>query len=235
MSVLPKIEGGTRVHWLLLVSLALNLFFVGAAGAVAYRYTSPVPLAPVARIDNNLVGRLNRVADTLPPDDADAMRAQLRDDAVKIATAQADLRLSQDDVRRSLRADPFDADAMRGRHGGQSRRARAVRPGRPRHAGGGGEQDVDRRPQQARRLAGGARQRPDGAVSRCFLAHDLIRKPVPHFSGSCSRRRCAGRLRRSPIARARRWCRRAPAGAANPAPRRRARPSSRRAAWRSMP
>ena len=113
MSVLPKIDGGTRVHWLLLVSLALNLFFVGAAGAVAYRYTSPVPLAPVARIDNNLVGRLNRVADTLPPSDADVMRAQLHEDAVKIATAQADLRLSQDDVRRSLRADPFDADAMR--------------------------------------------------------------------------------------------------------------------------
>ena len=41
------------------------------------------------------------------------MRAQLRDDAVKIATAQADLRLSQDDVRRSLRAEPFDAEAMR--------------------------------------------------------------------------------------------------------------------------
>jgi uncharacterized membrane protein len=113
MSVLPRIDGGTRVHWLLLGSLALNLFFAGAAGAVAYRYTSPVPLAPVARIDNNLVGRLNRVADTLPPPDADVMRAQLHEDAVKIATAQADLRLSQDDVRRSLRADPFDADAMR--------------------------------------------------------------------------------------------------------------------------
>ena len=113
MSVLPRIDGGTRVHWLLLGSLALNLFFAGAAGAVAYRYTSPVPLAPVARIDNNLVGRLNRVADTLPPSDADVMRAQLHEDAVKIATAQADLRLSQDDVRRSLRADPFDADAMR--------------------------------------------------------------------------------------------------------------------------
>ena len=41
------------------------------------------------------------------------MRAQLRTESEKIATAQADLRLSQDDVRRSLRAEPFDADAMR--------------------------------------------------------------------------------------------------------------------------
>jgi len=112
MSVLPRIDDGTRVHWLLLGSLALNLFFVGAAGAVAYRYTSPVPLAPVTRIDHNLVDRFNRVADSLPPADGDAMRAQLREDAVKIATAQADLRLSQDEMRRSLRAEPFDADAM---------------------------------------------------------------------------------------------------------------------------
>jgi uncharacterized membrane protein len=113
MSVLPKVEDGARVHWLLLGSLALNLLFVGAAGAVAFRYSSPVPLTTVARIDHNLVGRLNRVADSLPPADADAMRAELRADAVKLATAQADLRLSQDDVRKSLRAEPFDADAMR--------------------------------------------------------------------------------------------------------------------------
>jgi uncharacterized membrane protein len=114
MSVFPKVESGARVHWLLLGSLALNLFFVGAAGAVAFRYSSPVPLTAVARIDHNLIGRLDRVADSLPPADADAMRTELSADAVKIASAQADLRLSQDDVRKSLRAEPFDADAMRG-------------------------------------------------------------------------------------------------------------------------
>ena len=113
MSVFPRIEGGARVHWLLLSSLALNLFFVGAAGAVAYRYSSPVPLMTVSRIEHNLIGRLDRVADSLPSADADVMRAQLRADEVKIAAAQADLRLSQDDVRRSLRAEPFDAEAMR--------------------------------------------------------------------------------------------------------------------------
>ena len=113
MSVLPNIEGGSRVHWLLLGSLALNLFFVGAAGAVAFRYASPVPLTTVAHIDHSLVGRLNRIADSLPPTDADAMRAELRQDAVMIASAQADLRLSQEDVRKSLRAEPFNADTMR--------------------------------------------------------------------------------------------------------------------------
>jgi uncharacterized membrane protein len=113
MSVLPQIESGGRVHWLLLGSLALNLFFVGAAGAVAYRYTSPVPLKTVSRIDHNLIEKLNRVADSLPEADGDLMRIQLRADEVRIAAAQADVRLSQDDVRKSLRAEPFDADAMR--------------------------------------------------------------------------------------------------------------------------
>ena len=111
MSVFPRIEGGGRMHWLLLGSLVLNLLFVGAAGAVAYRYTSPVPLKTVTRVD--LMGRLSRMADTLPPDDAKVMHAQLRADEEKIAAAQADVRLSQDDVRRSLRAEPFDAEAMR--------------------------------------------------------------------------------------------------------------------------
>src|ERR1700733_5556152 len=82
MSVFPKVESGARVHWLLLGSLALNLFFVGAAGAVAFRYSSPVPLTAVARIDHNLIGRLDRVADSLPPADADAMRTELSADAV---------------------------------------------------------------------------------------------------------------------------------------------------------
>jgi uncharacterized membrane protein len=111
MSIFPQTESRAHVHWLLLGSLALNLFFVGAAGAVAYRYGSPVPLTTVSRVD--LIGRLNHVADTLPPGDADAMRAQLRADEEKIVAARADVRLSRDDVRRSLRAEPFDADAMR--------------------------------------------------------------------------------------------------------------------------
>lgn len=113
MSILPKVEGGAHVRWLLTGSLALNLFFVGAAGAVAYRYSSPVPLATVARIDHSLAGRLDRIATSLPPADAVFLRTQLRHEAVKVATAQADLRLSQEDVRKALRAQPFDAEAMR--------------------------------------------------------------------------------------------------------------------------
>jgi uncharacterized membrane protein len=113
MSILPSTEGGARLRWLLLGSLALNLFFVGAAGAVAIRYTGPVPLATVARIDHSMAGRLDRIAAKLPPSDAELLRAQLRSEAIKVAAAQADLRLAQEDVRKSLRAQPFDAEAMR--------------------------------------------------------------------------------------------------------------------------
>jgi uncharacterized membrane protein len=112
MSILPSTEGGARLRWLLLGSLALNLFFVGAAGAVAIRYSGPAPLATVALIDHSLTGRLDRIAAKLPPADAEVLRAQLGDEELKIAAAEADLRLAQEDVRKTLRAQPFDAGAM---------------------------------------------------------------------------------------------------------------------------
>jgi uncharacterized membrane protein len=113
ISLLPTIESAARARWLLLGSLALNLFFAGAAGAVALRYSSTVPLSAVARIDHSATDRLNRLAATLPRTDALAIRSELHADAEKVATAQADLRLSQEELRNSLRAEPFDLDAMR--------------------------------------------------------------------------------------------------------------------------
>ncbi|HTZ01779.1 MAG TPA: periplasmic heavy metal sensor [Xanthobacteraceae bacterium] len=113
MSILPSTEGGAHWRWLLLGSLALNLFFVGAAGAVAIRFSGPVPLAPVAQIDHSMAGRLDRIAANLPPADANVLRTQLRDEEMKVAAAEADLRLAQEEVRKTLRAQPFDAEAMR--------------------------------------------------------------------------------------------------------------------------
>jgi len=116
ISVLPNIDGAARLRSLLLGSLALNLLFVGAAGAVAYRYSGPAPATPltnVARIEHNLAARIERIAQSLPPSDAEIMRSEIRAEEVKIATAQADLRLSQEEVRNSLRANPFDANAVR--------------------------------------------------------------------------------------------------------------------------
>jgi len=113
ISLPTNIEGAGRLRWLLLVSLALNLCFAGAAGAVAIRYSSTVPLSTVARLNQNANDVLDRLAASLPSSDAQVMRAELRVDAEKVAAAQADLRLAQEEVRNSLRAEPFDLDAMR--------------------------------------------------------------------------------------------------------------------------
>jgi uncharacterized membrane protein len=113
MSIFPKFESAVRVRWLLLTSLALNVLFAGAAGAVAFRYTGTVPLAHVTQIDHSVANRLNQIAATLPSADAQIVLAEFRADAVKVASAQADLRLSREELRNSLRAEPFDAGAMR--------------------------------------------------------------------------------------------------------------------------
>lgn len=113
MSIIASIEGGSRLRLLLLGSLTLNLLFVGAAGAVAISHSAPAPLATVTQIGHSLTGHLDRIAAALPPADAELLRAQVRVDTVAIAAAQADLRLAREEVRKSLRAQPFDSDAMR--------------------------------------------------------------------------------------------------------------------------
>jgi uncharacterized membrane protein len=113
MSILPNMQKGLLMRWLMPVSLALNICFVGAAGAVALRYTGEIPLSAVSRLDHSATDRLDRLAATLPPADAQVIRAELRFDEEKVAAAQVDLRLSQEEVRNVLRGEPFDAAAMR--------------------------------------------------------------------------------------------------------------------------
>jgi uncharacterized membrane protein len=113
MSMLPKIQGSAYARWLLPVSLALNVCFVGAASAVAYRYTGEVPLSVVELIDHGAMDRFDRVAAALPPSDAQIMRAEVHADEERVAAAQADLRLMQEEARNTLRAEPFNTDALR--------------------------------------------------------------------------------------------------------------------------
>jgi uncharacterized membrane protein len=112
-TILPRIESAIGSRWLLPVSLALNICFVGAAGAVAFRYTGEVPLSAITQIDNSATDRLDRVAAALPSSDAQVMRSEIRAGEERVVAAQADLRLAQEAARDSLRAEPFDADAMR--------------------------------------------------------------------------------------------------------------------------
>jgi uncharacterized membrane protein len=98
-------RGATR--WLLLSSLALNLFFVGIAVAMAIRAPAP------ATWDRNVFVRIERLAATLPAADADLLRGQIAAQRPAIETAQTEYRAAQDDIRENLRREPFDGAAMR--------------------------------------------------------------------------------------------------------------------------
>jgi uncharacterized membrane protein len=113
MSVSPHILRSGAMRRLLPVSLTLNLVFAGAAGASFLRHSAAVPLEPVTHLTRGAEERLDRIATSLPDSDARIMRNAIRADAAKVVAAQASLRLSQEDVRNSLRAEPFDPAAVR--------------------------------------------------------------------------------------------------------------------------
>ena len=94
-------------RWLLLVSLALNLFFVGVAVAMAVRAPSP-PLQ-----DRDVFVRVERLAATLPPADADLLRAQIRNYRDIIENTQTIYHAAQDEIHETLRQNPFAVGAMR--------------------------------------------------------------------------------------------------------------------------
>lgn len=94
-------------RWLLLGSLALNLFFVGVAVAMAIR--APAPPA----WDRNVFVRVEHIADTLPPADADILRGQINANRQIIDDAQRKYHTAQDSIREALRREPFDVNAMR--------------------------------------------------------------------------------------------------------------------------
>ncbi|HXX26292.1 MAG TPA: periplasmic heavy metal sensor [Pseudolabrys sp.] len=103
---MPTRTGGQR--WLLLGSLALNLFFIGVAAAMAIR--GP---APPSRWDPDVFVRVERLASALPPADADLLRGAFQVDHEKIADAQSAYYGARRDIHETLRQDPFNVDEMR--------------------------------------------------------------------------------------------------------------------------
>src|SRR5215471_12878788 len=94
-------------RWLLLGSLALNLFFVGIAIAMMVR--SPAP----SYWDRNVFVRVERLAATLPPADADILRGEINANRAAILDAQASYHAAQDHIHEVLRQEPFDIEALR--------------------------------------------------------------------------------------------------------------------------
>jgi len=100
-------------RWILLGSLALNLFLVGATGAFFARHYFAERAGAAAPLDRGVASRIERLAATLPGPDADILRGEYRANAVAVDASRDAYRQAQDDVRQTLRVEPFDPEAMR--------------------------------------------------------------------------------------------------------------------------
>jgi uncharacterized membrane protein len=98
-------RGSSR--WLLLGSLALNLFFVGIAIAMAVRTPAPPTW------DRNVLARIERIAATLPPADADLLRGEVKARRDALEAAQSQFFTAREEIHTALRADPFSSETMR--------------------------------------------------------------------------------------------------------------------------
>ena len=98
-------RGSSR--WLLPGSLALNLFFVGVAVAMAIR----TPAVPTWNRD--VFVRIERIAATLPPADADLLRGEANADKQKLENAQSQYFNARQGIHAALRSDTFSVDDMR--------------------------------------------------------------------------------------------------------------------------
>jgi uncharacterized membrane protein len=111
-------------RWLLIGSLALNLFFVGTIGALVLRhYVAPSQPAVTER-PRTAAARIERLAAPLPAADAEVLRAAFRARAADAEGAREALTRAYERVQAVLRAQPFDATQLRAAMAD----ARAARP-----------------------------------------------------------------------------------------------------------
>lgn len=110
MSLAPAAMTRGSSRWLLLGSLALNLFFIGIALAMAVR---PAPAPTPATWDPDVFVRMERIAQTLPAGDAAILRAQVEANRATVTTAQNAWQSDRDQIRETLRQEPFDGAALR--------------------------------------------------------------------------------------------------------------------------
>jgi len=95
-------------RWLLLGSLALNLFFIGIAIAMVVRHP-----APPRAWDRDIFVRTERLAEGLPKADRDILLQQMQANRPAIEKTQNEYRAAQESIRDNLRKEPFDINAMR--------------------------------------------------------------------------------------------------------------------------
>jgi uncharacterized membrane protein len=111
-------------RWLLIGSLALNLFFVGTLGALALRHIMAPPQQAETERPRTAAARLERLAAPLPPADAEKLRSAFRTRAAEAESARDALNRAYERVQAALRAQAFDAAQLRAAMAD----ARAARP-----------------------------------------------------------------------------------------------------------
>jgi len=101
----PVARRGSR--WLLLGSLALNLFFIGIAVAMVVRGPPP------RQWSRDVFVRVERLAAALPSTDGQILRAAVQANHAAIAQSHTAYRNARDDIRAAMRQEPFKVDDMR--------------------------------------------------------------------------------------------------------------------------
>jgi len=100
-------------RWLLIGSLALNLFFIGTLVSLAARaYVLPAQPAPTER-PRTAAGRIERLAAPLPAADADKLRAAFRARETAAEGARDALNKAYERAQSALRAESFDPASLR--------------------------------------------------------------------------------------------------------------------------
>ncbi len=104
----PSASAGRARRWLLIASLALNVFFIGGLVSVAsHRFTRPPPTPA----DRTLEARIDRLTNSLPPQDAALLQTQFKAVEATVERARQASRDAQQNVRVALTAPTFDPDA----------------------------------------------------------------------------------------------------------------------------
>jgi len=100
-------------RWLLVGSLALNLFFVGTIAALSVRHFVATPQSAATERPRTAAARIERLAAPLPAADADRLRAALQARATEAEGAREALNRAYERVQAALRAQPFDPAQLR--------------------------------------------------------------------------------------------------------------------------
>jgi uncharacterized membrane protein len=97
----------------LLLSLALNLFFIGVSVALALRQSAVEHTTLTAEISRTPAARIERLAALLPAADAQKLRGQFHAREGAIDAAREAYLQSRDTVAGALRAEPFSVEKLR--------------------------------------------------------------------------------------------------------------------------